>query len=292
MSIERTTKDGLKFITVKTQPGDVLTFTTHGAHIISWKPHTETHDVLYLSESAVYKSDKAIRGGIPVCWPWFGPVHSPQHGYARISEWNEDCIEFVDKDKTKAHICLSLEVNKEADNATFHLKGIMDITFGGETLTQSLKTVNLSGNANTEITDALHTYYSIGDITKITITGLENVPFYDKVNIDKSNPDKITPPLGAPLKFVGAYDRDYYPTKDEIIIHDEERKRAIKIDRSGSNSVVVWNVHEGAKKLSDMGDDDYKVYVCVEAANIRGDTITLKPGQEHTLSFTVTVSKE
>lgn len=292
MSIERTTKDGLKFITVKTAPGDILSFTTHGAHLISWKPHTEAHDVLYLSEKAVYRNDKAIRGGIPVCWPWFGPVHNPQHGYARISEWNEDCIEFVDNGKTKAHICLSLVIEKEADNAIFHLKGIMDITFGGNTLTQSLKTINLSSNATTEITDALHTYYSIEDITKISITGLENVTFYDKVNIDKSNPDKITPALGAPLRFVGAYDRDYYPTKGEIIIHDEARKRAIKIDRSGSNSCVVWNVHEGAKSLSDMGDDDYKIYVCVEAANIRGDTITLKPGQEHTLSFTATVLKE
>ena len=292
MSIERSTRDGLKFITVKTAPGDVLSFTTHGAHITSWKPHTEEHDVLYLSEKAVYRNDKAIRGGIPVCWPWFGPVHNPQHGYARISEWNEDRIEFIDNTKTKAHICLSLEVNKEVDSKTFHLKGVMDITFSGNELTQSLRTINLSNNSDAEITDALHTYYSIGDISKISIAGLENVPFYDKVNIDKSNPDKITSPLGQPLRFVGAYDRDYYPTKGEIIIHDEARKRAIKIDRNGSNSVVVWNVHEGAKSLSDMGDEDYKIYVCVEAANIRGDTVTLKPGQEHTLSFTVTVLKE
>ncbi|KAK8875733.1 hypothetical protein M9Y10_005908 [Tritrichomonas musculus] len=291
MSVERTTKDGLKLITVKTQPGDVVSFTTHGAHVISWKPHTETHDVLYLSEKAVYRSDKAIRGGIPVCWPWFGPVHNPQHGYARISEWNEDSIEFTDN-KTKAHIVLSLLVDKEVDNQKFHLKAIMDITFGNNTFTQSLKTINLSKDSNTEITDALHTYYSIEDITKIAINGLENTTFYDKVHIDKSNPDKITPAEGAPLRFNGAYDRDYYPTNGEVIIHDEARERAIKIDRSGSNSVVVWNVHEGAKSLSDMGDDDYKKYVCVEASNIRGDTITLKPGQEHVLSFTVTILKE
>lgn len=281
MSVERSTRGTLPIITVTTQSGTSITFSTHGAHLLSWKPKNE-HEVFYLSEKAIYSKTKAIRGGVPICWPYFGGVHSPQHGYARISEWKEEIIEFINE--MKGHVRMSFILNNE--DLDLHLQAFVDITFDEFSLTEALSTVNLRQDKECVITQALHSYFSVGNISTISISGLEDVPFQEK-----AKSEFIQPHSESPLKISGQVDREYYPVSGELTIHDDVLKRDIKIERIGSNSCIVWNVFEGATQLSDMNDDDYKEYICVEAANILGDQVTIKPGEEHILSFTATVTK-
>ncbi|OHT14824.1 putative glucose-6-phosphate 1-epimerase [Tritrichomonas foetus] len=272
MSITRTSKNGLSILSFKT-PLVETSLTLHGAHLLSWKPKDQD-EVLYLSETAIFDKSKAIRGGVPVCWPWFGPVRSPSHGYARISEWNEDVAEILSDGSV--HVKLSLSINDP------EMKAIAEFNMNDKTLHQTLKTIN--GPKAYDMTAALHTYYSIGDIEKIHITGLENVPFSEKSA-------KPLPHSENPLRIFGEVDREYYPTTAPIELHDEVKNRTIRVEREGSNCSVVWNIWERASGFNDMPDNDYRKYVCIEAANTSGDIIHLGPNEEHVLGAKTTIVK-
>ena len=241
----------------------------YGAQLLSFIPKGEK-DLLYFSPISKYTPGKALRGGVPLCWPWFGPIQSPQHGHARINLWK--LIENVSTSPNDAKAVFEFEFND--------IKALVTFEFTPRGFSQSLFTQNNS-KSEIQLTEACHSYWNVGDIKKVTVKGLENIPFTE--NSPSPNPHNENP-----LQIHGFIDRIYYPTTTPIQIEDESFNRTITIERSGSNSVIVWNIWaEGAEKMSDLPNNGWENYICIEVANAGKDIISLPSGSSHTLSYSV-----
>lgn len=250
----------------------------HGAHVTSWQPEGQ-QPVLWMSRSSNFEAGKPIRGGVPICFPWFGPhptdSSAPAHGYARITEW-----ELVDA-KTTDDDAVGLTLQTVL--GPFSL--MFSVSFGGD-LRMTLQTeLAASATAAQSFEVALHTYFSVGDVQLISISGLENVPYVDKVNgpIEKAA-------SGEMIRFFGETDRVYSGTDGECLLADAVRKRLIRVRKSGSRSTVVWNpwINKSAR-MPDFGDHEWPEMVCIETANVGSDAIQLAPGALHSTAVVVEV---
>ena len=251
----------------------------HGAHITSYKP-TGDEDILWVSRKTHFKKNKAIRGGIPICWPWFcehpEDKTKPSHGFARIADWTLIETALMDDMDT---ITVTLELTSNCETRKlwpyeFTLQN--KITFG-DTLKVELITENRDTTPFT-ITEALHSYFNICDIRNISINGLENIQYIDSIdhNTKKTQENSIT--------FNGEVDRVYIDTADTCMLSDAKFKRTIKVSKEGSHSTVVWNPWvEKSKRMSDFADDEYQTMVCVETTNALDDAILIEPGKKHSL---------
>lgn len=258
--------------------GSTAIVALQGAQVLSWRPPGQSHDVLWLSPVAKLGTGKAVRGGIPVCWPWFGPhpgdTAKPAHGFVRSAPWR---IAGSAASDTRARLVLAFDTSA-MDVAMWgqRAQAELEITVG-ETLTVSLTTDNLSA-APFAMTEALHTYLSVGDIAAVTVKGLEGRTYIDQV-ADGARKQQI----GA-IAVDGEVDRIYQVSADEVVVTDTALAREIRISKSGSLSTVVWNPWiEKAARLGDMGEDGYRRMVCIETANAGDDVITLAPRARHRL---------
>jgi glucose-6-phosphate 1-epimerase len=254
----------------------------HGAHVMEWQPIGHG-PVLYCSPTAVLREGKAIRGGIPVCWPWFNahPTDStkPAHGVARSRFWQlTGC-----RDEGES---VELRFELKADDATraiwdhdFH--AIVEVRLGAE-LHVSLTSQNTGDTAFTE-TGALHTYLSVAEISHVEATGLEGATF-----VETAGGRRDTAVQGGAVRIEGEVDRIYSSTNTVAV---RDGTRTIFVHKHGSASTVVWNPgSEKAAKLGDMPADDYRRFLCVEAANAPGAEVTVAPGQHHVLRTRIAVS--
>lgn len=247
----------------------------HGAHLIAYTPYGKTDQpVIFTSSQAAYKVGKAIRGGIPLCWPWFSAHPSdssqPSHGHARNQFWTSLSSSTTQRE-TK--LALQLEHNE--------LQAIVHFTIG-EQLRISLTTTNRSREAQ-RIGGALHSYFHVGDIAQVTLSGLENSTYFDAITKD-------TKTQNGQLTIGSAVDSIYHPTDAAITIHDHALDREIVVEKAGSQSTVIWNPWaEGAASMGDLADEEYQQFVCVETANTQFDMIELAPQQSHTLATTISI---
>lgn len=248
----------------------------HGAHVLDWAP-TGQAPVLYLSPTAVYKAGKAVRGGIPICWPWFNahPTNPalPAHGLVRGRFWE---LHHADENASGVSLTFALgssdETRKQWD-ADF--EALLHVHMGS-TLRLGLTARN-TGSAAWNMTGALHTYFTVGNIADVTITGLEDADYLDTVG--GRTPRHQT---GA-IQIGQEVDRIYRSTAT-VEIEDRKLGRVIRVEKGGSGSTVVWNPWiDKAKAIGDMPDEDYLGFVCVETANAWEDVITVAPGSEHEL---------
>ncbi len=250
------------------------TVSLYGGQVLSFQPRGED-DLLWLSSDAHFQPGKAIRGGIPICWPWFGPhpsdADAPAHGTVRKSQWQLSSLQC---DQRSARIVLSYP-GDALD---------LQLSIGIDSQLQLSLTTNNRGAQTATISAALHSYFAISDITDITLTGLEDKPFRDAVNNDRICLQR------GPIHFNGELDRVYQNVDQAICIQDPGLKRLIRIDNHGSSSAVVWNPWiEKSARLGDMGPEGYRQMVCVETANADSDCISLSPGQRHSLSAVISV---
>lgn len=250
-----------------------------GAHVLSWIP-TGEDEVIWLSDDAKFAPGKSVRGGIPVCWPWFGPHESnsayPAHGYARTVMWPVTKTQALASGEIEITFTLdTLQLDKQyQDMWPAHTIVEYKLTIS-KTLTMDLTTINKS-DAPFTIGEALHTYFKIDDIGNTSITGLENIAYLDKTDGFKR---KIQ--SGA-ITIESEVDRVYVDTNNEVIIDDAKRKIIIK--KQGSDSTVVWNPWQAvADKMGDLGKDGYRKMVCVESANAADNVVTINSGESHTL---------
>lgn len=243
--------------------------------------------VLFLSGLSRYEANKAIRGGVPVSWPWFADhptdASKPAHGFARITDWTVRKTGILSDGETRITLGLAdSETTRRLWNYSFELN--LDISIGSA-LDLAL-TMKNTGGAPFSITSAFHSYFNISAISDITVHGLENTDYIDKVDglkLKKQN---------GPIQISDETDRIYMHTDAECIIADPGFSRNIRIRKSGSISTVVWNPwEEKARSMSDLGDDDYLRFVCVETTNAGDDIIHIPPGGEHRLGLNVTVEK-
>lgn len=251
---------------------------SHGGHVLSFEP-TGHQDLLWLSDSAHLDGSKAIRGGIPICWPWFGPSSGqyeghPQHGYARTCNWTivelEESNEVV---KLKLIPQFSVKVQ---DLFPFELA--MTISLSNE-LEITLHTKNKSDSAQ-PLSQAIHTYFAVSNINNSKLKGMENSQYEDKLT------GKTETQNGA-IELSEAADRVYLTDACELVLADSVRE--IRIGGVNHDSVVVWNPWlEGAKGMSDFDDEGYKTMICVEMANTQG--LELAPGENFDLTQSFSIA--
>ena len=251
-----------------------------GAHLMMWQPKSQAVPVVWLSRDTKPAVGKSIRGGAPVCWPWFG-AHAtetsfPGHGFARTVPWR--VIESGIEPDGATRMTLRLAASEKTLAQWSHECNADLTVIVGETLRMELKTEN-TGATDFVIGEALHTYFQIGDIEQISVTGLEGGEYWDKVggsNLRRQD--------GA-VSFSGEVDRVYINSGAECVIHDDKLKRRIHVAKSGSLSTVVWTPWvEKANKMGDMGQPDgWREMVCVESVNAIDNVVTVAAGTCHTL---------
>ena len=277
LNFEKLSND-LIFLTVSNQYADAR-ICLYGAQITSFIPKNKV-DILWMSSKSDFEVGKAIRGGIPVCFPWFGPhktdAEKPQHGFARLMNWKLTQTKAMSSGETLIRLQLdSSEATKSYWSHEFNVEMILLI---GNTLKATLKVINTS-SVNFEYTCALHTYYHISDIEAITIDGLGGTNYYKHGEPGDFNQK------ASLLKINQAITSHYHDTKADCIIIDSDSGRKILAGKTGSKITTVWNPgKEVCAKISDMTDDAYKTFVCIEAVNSFGDTVFLKPGEFHETS--------
>lgn len=285
MEVKHAMEGELKLLIIENDFAKCALFPEHGAHVAEFAP-TGKENILWLSESSCFEGDKPIRGGIPICWPWFGahPADSdkPSHGFARIAKWTLDEIEELDSGDTS--VVMSLSGSPASLELWPHQFKLTSRVVIGETLTLELTTHN-TGDEPFEITEALHTYFNVADVTKISIAGLEKKNYIDTID------DNKTKTQNGPVTFNSEVDRVYCDTQAECVISDPNMNREIRVSKKGSASTVVWNpwIAKSAR-MADFGDEEYKGMVCVETTNALNDARTVAPGASHSISAKIALS--
>ncbi|OCG07531.1 hypothetical protein A9G13_04655 [Gilliamella sp. wkB178] len=243
-----------------------------GAHLLFWQPVAESTPVIWLSNKTFLQKGTAIRGGVPICWPWFGKSGDPMHGFARLVEWTlESCTE----DENGVDLLLTLTNNQQTEpffskpfniSLTIHIGKICQIT--------------LSCEGDFEATSALHTYFGIDDITNVVVKGLGET-YQERLAIENK------PSVVGELTFNQEVDRIYTNANHIITITDSHR--TIQLTNTNASDVVTWNPWiEKAKSMVDFADEEYKTMVCVETGCIN-NVLKLSPTKKTTYGFKIEV---
>ena len=245
----------------------------HGAHVMSWCP-TGHEEVLYLSPEAVYREGKAIRGGIPVCWPWFNAHPSdpdlPSHGLVRNQFWK---LESTDADDEG--------VVAKLRRTTVHWTVVATIQMGSS-LEVAIESTNL-GDDQLLVSGALHSYFRVGDVRQIMIKGLEGTGYLDTVG------QRTDRHQTGVIEIDREVDR-YYDSIAAVRLEDPLKERVILIDKKNSPSTVVWNPWiEKAAALGDLPNEDYLAFACVETAVTNDRAVALSKGETHDFATRISV---
>jgi len=270
--VELTTgKGNLPMLKVQT-PWSAAEIYLHGAHLTHFQKNGE-EPLLFMSAKSGFAADTAIRGGVPICFPWFGSREGePAHGLARILSW--ELAETVVAPDGKVRVTLRLP-QKLLKPEWEVLRTEFVVTFA-DTLTMELTTKNESKDKTLEIEDCLHTYLHVGDIGAVSITGLQGASYLD--NSAGGNGERKTDNEPV-LKITKETNRLYLDTTSVVEVRDESFRRTIRVEKSNSQSTVVWNPWTTQKMPDDFDPAYHKNMVCVESGNIKQNKISLKPGQ-------------
>ncbi len=254
-----------------------------GAQVVSWKPISANagcaEDVIWVSEAANFTPGKSIRGGIPICWPWFGAHKTqliyPAHGFARTTIWHIQSTLTLDDGSTR--VCFTMEADE--DNRAMwppQTSVLLQITVG-EKLELELVTHNHGSEAVT-ISQAFHTYFRVGEVSRVYLHGLDDTEYLDKREAFTRKHQR------GPVTIEEEVDRVYLDTTTDCVIEDRSLKRNIVIVKCGSHSTVVWNPwQQTAEKMGDLGENGYRKMLCVETANAAEDEVVIEPGKDHHL---------
>ncbi|KAH6779467.1 Galactose mutarotase-like superfamily protein [Perilla frutescens var. hirtella] len=272
--------NGLDKVVLRDVRGSSVEVYLYGAHVTSWK-NEHGEELLFVSSKAIFKPPKAIRGGIPICFPQFsnlGPLEA--HGFARNRFWIIDPSPppFPVNSSNKTYVDLLLKPTEDDMKIWPHsFEFRLRVTLGpaGDLmLTSRIRNTNSDGKPFT-FTFAYHTYFSVSDISEIRVEGLETLDYLDNLQSRQRFTEQ-----GDAITFESEVDKIYLSTPTKIAILDHEKKRTFVIRKDGLPDAVVWNPWDKkAKSMADFGDDEYKHMLCMEAAAIE-KPITLKPGEE------------
>jgi glucose-6-phosphate 1-epimerase len=274
---------GLPRVCVST-PAATAEIYLHGAHLTSWRPKG-ADEVIFLSQNSTWKDGHAIRGGIPICFPWFrnkaDDPKAPSHGFARTKAWQLDSVESKGDTVTVSLSTASDEATRAWWPHDFRLVHRLNI---GAELTQELVLSN-TGTAPLRFEEALHTYYRVAAAESLRITGLAGVAYLDNTDGNREKRQE------GDIVFAGQTDRAYLDTTHAVEISDPAMRRRIRLTKENSRTTVVWNPwKEGAQSMADLGDDEWRTMACVEASNIRSFAVDLGPGQQHSMKTTIQVA--
>jgi glucose-6-phosphate 1-epimerase len=262
----------------------------YGGQVLRFRPRGAVSDLLFVSEQGTYQAGKAIRGGVPVCWPWFGPdpqaLGRPNHGLARTRLWSVASTAALPDGATRLTLTLTDTPDTRAIwPHAFELA--LEITVG-TALRLALTTRN-TGARPFAITQALHTYLAVNDLAQTTVHGLDGCHYRDNA---AGAHGTITQQRGA-VRFAGEVDRIYTGAPAELDIVDGASGHTLRISAEGSRTAVVWNPGAAlAAGLADLADDDYRRFVCVETANAADEVVALLPGDTHRMAVEIVSSPD
>ncbi len=256
----------------------------HGAHVTSWKP-AGAEEALFLSSKSRWEEGQAIRGGIPICFPWFrgkaDDPKAPAHGFVRTTAWQ---LEAIVDNGSGVTVTMFTESNDRTRGwwpGEFRL--VHRVTFGSE-LRLELECSN-KGTAPFRFEEALHTYNRVADVHDVRLQGLEGVSYLD--NLD-SNREKTQ---SGDAAVATQTDNAYLNTQKAVDLSDSKMHRRIRLEKTNSLTTVVWNPwREGAQGMRDLGDGEWTQFLCVEASNILSSAINLEPGQKHTVTAVISAA--
>ena len=255
----------------------------HGGHVTHYQPQG-SRPVLFVSARSRYDAKSAIRGGVPVIFPWFGAKGddpaAPQHGFVRAAAWDMESVERMAPDAVT--LVLRLDAS-EATRAVWPHRFVLRHRIGvGAALDLSLEVDN--GSAEPFVfEEALHTYLAVGNVREASVTGLAGTTYIDKTDgmaRKRQGPE--------PLRLTGETDRVYLSTRATCVLDDPVGRRRLIVEKDGSESTVVWNPWATkARALSDLGAEEWPGMVCIETANAADNRVTLAPGARHRMRATI-----
>ena len=229
----------------------------------------------WLSPRSFFETGKSIRGGVPVCWPWFGAHPEddarPAHGFARTAVWT-----LVDSGNTTEHAYAVLQL--DSLDPAYPLQASYRIELSDAGIRMQLTSTN-RGSSTVMLTEALHTYLPVSDIDNASLHGLKGKTYADKI-LDYARAVETK----DAIQFDEPIDRVYFEAADQLQLVDVATGKITRISKRGSAATVVWNAGEQiAAGMIDMGVENFRSYVCVEAANALEEGAQLKTGESHTL---------
>jgi glucose-6-phosphate 1-epimerase len=274
---------GLQKVLLST-PASQAELYLHGAHVTHFQI-TGQPPVLFLSSQSNFHPDKPIRGGVPICFPWFGPRtpdpagNSPMHGFARILPWD---VVSTSADGDTTSIELSLIDNSYTRNTWPHpFRAAYHVSLSPAALALTL-TVTNTGPTPFRFEEALHTYFAIADARNATVEGLDGAEYLDKTD------HLARKRQSGPVTITAETDRVYLDSNETCVIRDAAQWRSIFNVKQNSHATVVWNPWIAkSKAMPDFGDEEWQRMLCVETANAGPHAVTLPPGKTHTMSATI-----
>lgn len=274
---------GLPKVHIRT-PELVAEMYLHGAHVTSWKP-AGAEEVLFLSSQVRWEDGSAIRGGVPICFPWFGrkldDARAPQHGFVRTKAWRLESIAQVGRAVTVSMFTESDGSTKAWWPADFRV--IYRATFGAELSLELL--VSNTGSTALRFEEALHMYHRVGDVREAQLLGLDRVQYLDKTDSNRQKTQY------GEIVISSETDRIYLDTTGPMVLADPAMRRATQVRKENSRTTVVWNPWaDKARGMSDLGDDEWARMFCVESSNVADFAVDLAPGQQHTMRALVSVA--
>ncbi|MGH7388767.1 MAG: D-hexose-6-phosphate mutarotase [Candidatus Rokuibacteriota bacterium] len=258
----------------------------HGGHVTHYAPAGH-RPVLFTSARSFFARDKAIRGGVPIIFPWFGAraghPQAPQHGFARVAEWDVVAAERPDGEAPSLVLGLRpSDASRAAWPFDFDLRYRIRV---GSALDLTLEVRNTSAEPFA-FEEALHTYLAVADVTDVAVTGLAGATYIDKVD------GMARKRQGSePVRITGETDRVYLDTRAACVVDDPRGGRRLVVDKRGSGSTVVWNPwRDKAGAMADFGAEEWRSMLCIETANAADDAVTLAPGARHEMRASIGVA--
>jgi glucose-6-phosphate 1-epimerase len=255
----------------------------HGAHVTSWKP-AGREEVLFLSSRSLWEDGRAIRGGIPICFPWFGnkadDPEAPAHGFVRTKSWQLESIAQAENGIRVSMFTESDEGSRRWWPGDFFLT--YRVTFGEELVLELVMTN--TGKTAQRFEEALHAYHKVGNVLKARVAGLDRVEYIDKTD---SNRKKIQ---NGEIAVVSETDRVYLNTSGAIEVEDAQMRRRTRVSKENSLTTVVWNPWvQKAQSMPDFGDNEWMNMICIETSNVADFAVDLAPGQGYSMKAIVRV---
>ncbi len=240
----------------------------HGAHLTGFQKKGEP-PLLFMSRLSQFGPAKPIRGGVPICFPWFGPREGDvAHGFARLRAWHLTNTQVT----ADGAVILNFRLPAAAECAAWNLLRAEFIVTVSDTLTMELRAINGSADRPIEIENCLHTYFAVGDIGSVGIRGLQGARFLDKTDRGAEKPE-----THETLPIVAETNRIYHDTPGPVEVVDTKFHRVIRIEKSGAADTVVWNPWT-TQLMPDFDPAEHSRMVCVEAGNVGRNKIVLAPG--------------
>ena len=266
---------GLTVAKIKT-PWSTAEIYLNGAHVSHFQKNGEP-PLIFMSAKSYFAPGKAIRGGVPVCLPWFGNRHGePSHGFARSTEWQLVKTSAAPDGAVKVTFALP-QIPGRAAWKNLRTEFIVTVA---DTLTMELIATNDGCDGTLEIENCLHTYFHVGDISAVSVHGLEGAAY---LNFAEGDNGVSRPAESFPITINRETNRTYIDTASAVEIRDENLKRTIRVEKFNSQSTVVWNPWTTQKLPDDFDPAEHKNMVCVESGNVKQNKISLAPGKSAAL---------